>query len=119
MAEQWEVSREVLEKEFRVVAVMDCLVFHRCGVGERTKCGGHWDYSLALPEARKEGMRPCKICMRDAYEPKWKYDPAAPRIEDVAAELGREVPPEEWAKVPDDLTDQLDHYIYGTPKKGD
>ena len=27
------------------------------------------------------------------------------------------VPPEERAKVPADLTDNLDHYIYGLPKK--
>ena len=45
------------------------------------------------------------------------YDPTAPRIEDVLAELAREVPEEEWEKLPDDLTDNLDHYLYGTPKR--
>lgn len=37
-------------------------------------------------------------------------------IEDELARIGAEVPPEEWARVPADLTDQLDHYVYGTPK---
>lgn len=45
------------------------------------------------------------------------YDPKAPRIEDVLAELAREVPEEEWEKLPRDLTDNLDHYLYGTPKR--
>jgi len=33
------------------------------------------------------------------------------------AQLGDEVPSEEWAKLPPDLTDQLDHYLYGTPRR--
>ena len=27
------------------------------------------------------------------------------------------VPAEEWAKLPADMSDNLDHYIYGTPKR--
>ena len=27
-----------------------------------------------------------------------------------------DVPQEEWDRLPADLTDHLDHYIYGTPK---
>ncbi len=38
-------------------------------------------------------------------------------IEQVLEELAKEVPPEEWDKLPDDLNNNLDHYIYGTPKK--
>lgn len=70
MAEKWEIPRGLLEKEFRVVASSGSFVFHRCDFGSRTRCGVHWDYSLALPEARKEGMRPCKkgACFADAYE---------------------------------------------------
>jgi hypothetical protein len=45
------------------------------------------------------------------------YDPTARPIEDVLAELAREIPDEEWNKLPEDLTDNLDHYIYGTPKR--
>lgn len=32
-------------------------------------------------------------------------------------ELARQVPQEEWDKLPKDLSDNLDHYLYGTPKK--
>jgi hypothetical protein len=38
-------------------------------------------------------------------------------IHEVLAELAAEIPPEELAKLPTDFTDQLDHYIYGTPKR--
>jgi hypothetical protein len=27
------------------------------------------------------------------------------------------VPPEEWAKLPPDLSSNLDHYLYGAPKR--
>ncbi len=42
-----------------------------------------------------------------AYKPIWE----------VAAELRKSVPPEEWAKLPVDGAAQHDHYIYGTPKR--
>jgi len=45
------------------------------------------------------------------------YDETAPRIEDVLAGLAREVPDEEWKKLPADLIENLDHYLYGTPKR--
>jgi hypothetical protein len=31
--------------------------------------------------------------------------------------LVKEIPQEEWDKLPDDLNDDLDHYLYGTPKQ--
>lgn len=42
---------------------------------------------------------------------------AARPIEDIAAELAAEVPAQEWDRLPADLTDNLDHYLYGTPKR--
>jgi hypothetical protein len=45
------------------------------------------------------------------------YDPSAPPIEEVLAGLARAVPKAEWDKLPSDLTDNLDHYLYGTPKR--
>lgn len=45
------------------------------------------------------------------------YDPAARPIEDVLAELAGEVPEEDWNRLPPDLTDNLDHYLYGTPRR--
>ncbi len=44
-------------------------------------------------------------------------EPTGLRLMREFQELAREVPAEEWAKLPADLTDNLDHYLYGTPKK--
>jgi len=45
-----------------------------------------------------------------------EFDPNAPAIEEVLAAIVADVPKEEWDSLPADLTDNLDHYIYGTPK---
>lgn len=47
----------------------------------------------------------------------WEFDLAARPIEDVLVELARDVPEKEWKALPTDLTDDLDHYLYGTPRK--
>jgi hypothetical protein len=44
------------------------------------------------------------------------FDASARPIEDVLAELAGEVPPEEWERLPADLAENIDHYVYGTPK---
>lgn len=45
------------------------------------------------------------------------YDATARPIEEVLAELAAEVPEEDWGRLPPDLTDNLDHYLYGTPRR--
>jgi len=45
------------------------------------------------------------------------YDSTARPIEEVLAELAAEVPEEDWRRLPPDLTDNLDHYLYGTPRR--
>jgi hypothetical protein len=45
------------------------------------------------------------------------FDHTAQPIEDVIAGLAAQVPQAEWDRLPDDLTDNLDHYLYGTPKR--
>ncbi len=35
------------------------------------------------------------------------------RVVDISAQ----VPPEEWAKLPKDLSKNVDHYLYGSPKE--
>ncbi|MBC8394997.1 MAG: hypothetical protein H8E17_20810 [Deltaproteobacteria bacterium] len=45
------------------------------------------------------------------------YDKSARPIEDLLEELSREIPHEEWDKLPSDLNDNLDHYLYGVPKQ--
>lgn len=43
------------------------------------------------------------------------YDVTARPIEDVLADLADEVSEEDWKRLPPDLTDNLDHHLYGTP----
>jgi hypothetical protein len=38
-------------------------------------------------------------------------------IAEVLAEIAATIPAAELARLPSDFTDQLDHYIYGTPKR--
>ena len=45
------------------------------------------------------------------------YDKSARPIEDLLEELAREIPQEEWDKLPSDLNDNLDHYLYGVAKQ--
>jgi len=52
----------------------------------------------------------------EIVEPEPVYDTTARPIEEELAELARQVPPEDWAKLPTDLADNIDHYAYGTPK---
>lgn len=47
-----------------------------------------------------------------------KVEPKDKRtIQELLAELAASIPPEEAAKLPPDFGDQLDHYIYGSPKR--
>jgi len=55
--------------------------------------------------------------LRLLSEPPDEIDPAVPAIEDVLADLASRVPDGEWKRLPADLTDNLDHYLYGTPKR--
>ena len=45
------------------------------------------------------------------------YDKSVRPVEDLLEELAREIPQEEWDKLPSDLNDNLDHYLYGVPKQ--
>lgn len=45
------------------------------------------------------------------------YDKNVPAIEDQIAEIMNDVPQEDFDMLPDDLIDNLDHYLYGHPKK--
>ena len=40
-----------------------------------------------------------------------------PRIEKIARRLGSMIPEEELRRFPKDLSSQIDHYVYGTPKQ--
>ncbi len=43
------------------------------------------------------------------------YDPTARPIWERIVEIGAQVPDEEWAQVPSDLSKNLKHYLYGGP----
>lgn len=45
------------------------------------------------------------------------YDQSARPIEDLLEELARDIPQEEWDKLPSDLNENLDYYLYGEPKQ--
>jgi hypothetical protein len=40
-----------------------------------------------------------------------------PPIVGIARRLGRLIPDEELRLIPKDLSDQIDHYVYGAPKR--
>jgi len=56
---------------------------------------------------------------RRRRRPRRETEAAKPRppIEDVLRKTASEVPQEEWDALPSDLIDNLDHYVYGTPKR--
>ena len=43
--------------------------------------------------------------------------PKVPRIVRIAQRLGRMIPEEELKRIPKDLSSQVDHYVYGLPKR--
>jgi Arc/MetJ-type ribon-helix-helix transcriptional regulator len=43
--------------------------------------------------------------------------PASKPIWEVAEEIRKRIPAEEWTKLPKDGAEQLDHYLYGSPKR--
>jgi len=55
-----------------------------------------------------------EITIQPVGEP--AFDHRARPIEEILAELASEVPDAEWEELPTDLSDHLDHYLYGTPK---
>lgn len=46
-----------------------------------------------------------------------KFDTSARPIWEVAEELGQRISTREWAKVPSDLSQNIDYYLYGAPKR--
>ena len=40
-----------------------------------------------------------------------------PSIVRIAQRLGRMIPEDELRRIPKDLSSQIDHYVYGTPKR--
>lgn len=55
-----------------------------------------------------------KLTVCESDEP--EYDPKARPIWEEIAEISASVPDDEWAKLPSDLSKNIDHYLYGAPK---
>jgi hypothetical protein len=69
---------------------------------------------MASKERRKARPRQTK---RATPRPRFpKYDPNAKPIWEIAEEIAATVPDSEWAKVPPDLSKNVDHYLYGSSK---
>jgi hypothetical protein len=47
-----------------------------------------------------------------------EYDWSVRPIWEVAVELGNQIPDDELAKLPRDLSINIEHYLYGTPRVG-
>jgi len=52
-----------------------------------------------------------------SIQDEYLFSKDAPAIEDELAAIWNDVPDEEWKKLPSDLSRNLDHYLYGTPKE--
>ncbi len=70
-----------------------------------------------LPEPCLVEFEPRQVSEGDGKEAAAGTGSKPRRIEEVLAELASEVPQQEWDSLPSDLTDNLDHYLYGTPKR--
>jgi Arc/MetJ-type ribon-helix-helix transcriptional regulator len=68
-----------------------------------TKLVREYEDRMQLPTASEQEPAPAK------RKPLWER----------AAELRQSIPAEEWDKLPTDGARQLDHYIYGSPKRTD
>jgi hypothetical protein len=78
---------------------------------------------LATLRSRKLSRSRRSEIARQAARARWDRRPSPSRkggalhLWDLAEELTRDIPAEAWKSLPADLSDQLDHYIYGTPKR--
>jgi hypothetical protein len=57
-----------------------------------------------------------KSVVEPAEKPK-RGSPKMLRIVRIAQRLGSMIPEEELRRIPKDLSSQVDHYVYGTPKR--
>jgi Arc/MetJ-type ribon-helix-helix transcriptional regulator len=74
----------------------------------------------AMTEAASMLLQRLELKQAAAKPPATNQDKAIPAykpIWEVVDELRKSVPPEEFAKLPKDGAEQLDHYLYGSPKR--
>ena len=71
--------------------------------------------SVILPEGAEVRVELAGSA-KEADPVKQDLETNVPTIEEKISAIMADVPQEEWDRLPADLTDHLDHYIYGTPK---
>lgn len=69
-----------------------------------------------LPQGKLQRITEISECWTKPVSELTLLNLMAPPIEDILSDLASEIPEEEWEKLPSDLTDNLDYYLYGTPK---
>ena len=68
------------------------------------------------PEGELKGIiRTDRVRLRPLDAP--SVDPNAPNIMESIAEIVKDVPDEEWDKLPADLSSRLDYYLYGIERE--
>jgi antitoxin component of MazEF toxin-antitoxin module len=75
--------------------------------------------AVALPAAlcREAGVKPGTELVAEVQEHRIVLSPARPPFWERIAALTEDAPPEELEKMPADGAAQLDHYLYGHPKR--
>ena len=75
---------------------------------------GTWEEIMAqIPDFSGQKLR---VLVYSATENSIEGHDTRP-IAEVLAEIAAAIPAAELTQLPSDFTDQLDHYIYGTPKR--
>ena len=77
---------------------------------------GHVENGVILLEGSVVLPEGAEVRVELAAPAQEEFDPHAPTIEDELRAIWADVPKEEWDRLPADLSENLDHYIYGTPK---
>ncbi len=67
---------------------------------------------------RAAGVAPGADLVAELHDGKIVLKPARPPFWERIAALAADAPPEELDKVPTDGAAQVDHYLYGHPKRG-
>ena len=54
--------------------------------------------------------------IREEQTDRSQQSPCLPPFLQFVEEISAQIPTEEWAKLPSDLSKNMDHYLYGSPK---
>lgn len=77
--------------------------------------------AVIADKAKQQGTTPENLTLdslRNLFLPGVPELPSAPQtLEEKVAAIVAGVPEEEWNKLPADMGEHLDHYIYGIPKR--